>query len=646
MFRPSRGHIVYLHDIFMAGLSFFASLYLRMGDEMWTRYAPQNLWLGMALFALVAAVVFWSLKLYGGIWRYASLNDLLAITRAATLTVLIFFPLMFLTTRLEALPRSILFINWFMLMSLLGGPRFLYRLIKDRHISFELEGVASSRTPVLLAGAGDGAELFIRAMGRSGEAPYRVLGLVSERETRVGRAIHGVKILGTLGDLPAVLETLTLRGERPSRLILTKDEFAPEIVNRLLEQAETAGMSLARLPKMSELKDGHAGEKIEIRPVALEDLLGRPQAVLDRDGMRRLIEGRRVLITGAGGSIGSELSRQVAAFGPAHLALLENSEFNLYTIDLELSEKFPKLPRSALLGDVRSKTRVAQVFESEKPELVFHAAALKHVPMVEFNPAEGVLTNACGTRNVADACQNAGVRAMVLISTDKAVNPTNVMGAAKRMAEMYCQSLDLVERDKAARGESLGTRYITVRFGNVLGSTGSVVPLFQRQLAQGGPLTVTHPEVTRYFMTIREAVELVLQASALGFSSETYRGQIFVLDMGKPVKIVDLARQIIRLAGLHPDKDVKIVFSGLRPGEKLFEEIFHGAEPPHPTERPGILVASPRHNDPEMLTASFDALEREGQGSQIEAILGRLRSLVPEYREPDHHFPTSKGEPS
>ncbi|MBF0166163.1 MAG: polysaccharide biosynthesis protein [Alphaproteobacteria bacterium] len=631
----NRGHIVYLHDIVMAGLSFFLALYLRLGDDVWTR---PYLGIGIAMFASVAAAVFWSMRLYGGVWRYASLNDLIAIAKAATLAVLIFLPLMFLITRLEAMPRSIMIINWFVLMALLGGPRFLYRLMKDRHISLKMEQArdGARKIPVLLLGAGDEAELFIRAMSRGEGAEYLVAGIVSLSGTRVGRAIHGIDVLGSVEELAALVEKLSAQGRKPQRLILTKDDLKPEELRQLLETGEQLGMTLARLPRLTEFKDG-AKDRIELRPVALEDLLGRPQAVLDREGMRNLIQGRSVLITGAGGSIGSELVRQIADFGPARLVLVESSEFNLYSIDMELAERWPDLARVPYLGDVRDAGRMDHIFKTQMPDLVFHAAAFKHVPMVEFNPVEGVRTNVCGTRIVADACRAAGVKAMVLISTDKAVNPTNVMGAAKRMAEMYCQALDLAERDRAGQGNGPGTRYITVRFGNVLGSTGSVVPLFQRQLAQGGPLTVTHPEMTRYFMTIREAVELVLQASALGASSDTHRGQIFVLDMGKPVKIVDLARQMIRLAGRHPDQDIKIVYTGLRPGEKLFEEIFHGAEPPLATERSGILVASPRPNDHASLAALLDALETDCKNSEQAKVLSTLCQLVPEYREPDHH---------
>jgi O-antigen biosynthesis protein WbqV len=334
------------------------------------------------------------------------------------------------------------------------------------------------------------------------------------------------------------------------------------------------------------------------------------------------------------------LARQVAAFGPSRLVLLDNGEYALWQIDLELAETHPSVHRQALIADIRDETRIRSVFEEVRPELVFHAAALKHVPMVEANPLEGLTTNAAGTRHVADAARAVGTLAMVLISTDKAVNPTSVMGASKRMAEMYCQALDI-----AARSAGHGMRCITVRFGNVLGSTGSVVPLFQRQLARGGPLTVTHPDMQRYFMTVREAVGLVLQASVLGVGDAElphgHDGGIFVLDMGGPVKIVDLARQMIRLAGLHPDVDVEIRFTGLRPGEKLYEELFHGKEPPVPTGYAGLLMAMPRTADPAIVGRAIEEIASACRGGQVRLALTLLGRLIPEF---EHNADGSVGE--
>ena len=312
---------------------------------------------------------------------------------------------------------------------------------------------------------------------------------------------------------------------------------------------------------------------------------------------------------------------------PSVLTLVDSSEFALYTIDMELAERFPDQDRTACIADVRDIGRLDEIFSEAEPQLVLHAAALKHVPLVEANPLEGMRTNTIGTRNVGEACRRHGVTMMVMISTDKAVNPTNVMGASKRMAELYCQAADVVGREDGH------TRFVTVRFGNVLGSTGSVVPRFQQQLERGGPLTVTHPDMTRYFMTIREAVELVLEASGVGAQDDTFKGRIFVLDMGEPVKIVDLARQMIRLTGMEPDKDIAISYTGLRPGEKLFEEVFHGAEPPLKTNYESLLVASPRLVDKAALDAALDGLADACAIGDLTAAMGLLRTLVPEYRQ-------------
>ncbi|HYC03783.1 MAG TPA: nucleoside-diphosphate sugar epimerase/dehydratase [Azospirillaceae bacterium] len=627
---PDRRTLAYAHDIVMAALSFVVSLYLRVGGDLWDYAEP--LAPGIAIFTLIAAGSYRFFGMNSGVWRYASLRDLLAIMRAVTATMVVFLLLMFMVTRLEALPRSVPLINWFVLVIMLGGPRLVYRIAKDRRLASILETNARSRIPVLLVGAGDEAEIFLRAMATDRDASYRVVGILDEKRGRVGREIHGVKILGGLDDLSAVMAELTAGGNRPRRLILTRprSRFDGARLGELVERCEALNLTLGRLPDLTEFKDAVADGAPTVRPIQLEDLLGRPQVALDRHAIGDLIKGRRVVVTGAGGTIGSELVRQIAGLGPARMALVDNGEFNLYSIELETRETHPDLDLRAVLCDVRDRPRVLQVMREEQPELVFHAAALKHVPMVELNPVEGVLTNVLGTRNVADAAIASGAAAMVLISTDKAVSPTNVMGATKRVAECYCQALDLVA-SSGTRG--FETRFMTVRFGNVLGSTGSVVPLFTRQLRAGGPLTVTHPDVCRYFMTVREAVELVLQASAHGMQvkGESERGRLFVLDMGQPVKIVDLARQMIRLAGLSPDKDIKIVFTGLRPGEKLFEEMFDVAEPPERTEAEGVLIASPRSVDLAILRRSLDELEAAAHAGDEGRVVGLLQHIVPEY---------------
>ena len=602
------------------------ALWLRLGDGLFV-YNTGLVIQGTLLFILVAAPVFWWMGLYRGVWLYASLEDVLAIGRAATLAILLFMLVMFVWTRLETLPRSLLFIQWFILPVLLGGPRFLYRLFKDRRLDLRLQREGGSRIPVLLAGASDGAELFIRHLSRGGDVNYRVVGLVADRAGRVGRSIHGVEVLGTLDELAAVVERLGRHDERPQRLIVTKDDMDGTELRQMLETADSLGMTMARLPRLTDFRSGE-DDRMEVRPIAIEDLLGRPRTALDRDAMAALIHGKRVMVTGAGGSIGGELARQIAGYGPVELVLFDNSEFNLYTIDLELGERHPSLPRQAELGDVRDRARVERLFRQHAPELVFHAAALKHVPLVEANPVEGTATNVQGTVNVADACVAAGVGVMVMISTDKAVNPSSIMGATKRIAECYCQHLDL----RRAEGAH-ATRFVTVRFGNVLGSTGSVVPLFQRQLAAGGPLTVTHPDMKRYFMTIGEAVELVLQTSALGVSEDgATGGRIHVLDMGEPVAILDLAKQMIRLAGRRPDTDIKIVITGPRPGEKLFEELFHGGEPLVPTACKGVLLAAPRLGDGESLRAGLAELRDATAQGDRRRIIAAIRRLVPEYR--------------
>ena len=608
----------------MASISFVIALFLRLGTDI-EFYPVDQFLLGTGLFTGVAAIVFHTMKMYRGVWRYASLNDLLNITKSVSLVILIFLVLMFVTTRLEDLPRSLPLINWFVLIALLGGPRFLYRLFKDHRLEFKLEQNTHQRIPVLLVGAGDSAELFIRDLARS-DANYRVSGIVSSTEDRVGRDIHGIEILGTIGQIPSVIKDLSRLGSPPQRLVITSERIDSLEIKTLLDIADSHGMTLARLPALTDFKQG-IGSEMDVRPIDVEDLLGRPQTTLDRDAMKLLVGGKRVLITGAGGSIGSELVRQISVLKPASIALVENSEYNLYTIDLELSKLHPYLPREALIGDVRDNRRITNIFEATKPELVFHAAALKHVPMVEANVLEGLATNVLGTMNVVNATKATGVSTFVQISTDKAVNPTNVMGASKRIAESYCQALDLQNKN----GKESKSRFVTVRFGNVLGSTGSVVELFRQQIADGGPVTVTDAEMKRYFMTIREAVELVLAASALGSNNRDQIGKIYVLDMGEPVLVLDLAKQMIRLAGFIPDEDIAIAFTGLRPGEKLFEEIFHGGEKLDQTSHSGVLLAAPRVNDLASVQDQIEILRTAIAHNDQAGAQAIIEGLVPEY---------------
>jgi len=613
--------IIVVHDGAMAAVSFVAALYLRLGSNP-LDYSRELVFTAVPTFTVVAVCVFAAMRLHQGVWRYASLPELLQIMRAAAVAVLIFLLVLFWATRLEALPRSALIIDWFVLVVLLAGTRITYRIVKDRNIFGLTPRVDPARIPVLLIGAHDGADMFIRAMSSARHARYQVVGIIDPRNSRVGRRIRGIEVMGSIAALDEIVERLTNSGRRPHRFVVTENYLRGAPMRDLLEKAEGYGISLSRLPRITEFTSGDE-EAVEPFPVAIEDLLGRPQQVLDHTAMEGLIHGYRVLVTGAGGTIGGELARQIVALGPAHLTLLDNAEFGLYQIDQEIAERTPETPRDMVLADVRNGPRMEDVIANYRPDLVFHAAALKHVPMVEAHPEEGILTNTIGTRNVADACLKVGVGAMVFISTDKAVNPASVMGASKRAAESYCQALNLT-------GDDAATRFMTVRFGNVLGSTGSVVPLFQHQLARGGPLTVTHPEMQRYFMTVREAVELVLEASALG-TQDGAGAEIFVLDMGEPIKIIDLARQMIRLAGHDPDRDIAIDITGLRPGEKLAEELFYETETTEPTRYPSVLIARPRPQDLAVLKsnlAELDRAARAGDGVSLHASLARL---VPDY---------------
>lgn len=622
--------LVALHDIVMAAISLPLAIWLRFWivDIDWS---PDEAWFGTAVFAAVAAVVFRYAGLYRGIWHFASLRDMLAILRGTVLSLLIFLPLLFFVTRLEDYPRSALVLQFFILFTLLAGPRILYRSWKEGSLATVLWRGNDKRIPVVLIGSGLAADTFIREMERSAQAPYRVVGIIDDSAGRHGRDLRGIRVLGRLTDLPALVADMR-EMDRPRRIIIADDRLGGRAIGGLVEAAAQLGISVARLPRMTEFRK--EGEAAQVQSIDVEDLLGRPQRVLDRTAVMRLIAGKRVLVTGAGGTIGSELVRQVAALQPAGIVLFEQSEHALYQIDIELAERHAELLRVPVLGDVRDPDAVEAAFAAHRPEIVLHAAAYKHVPLVEANIGEGVLTNVRGTQIVAQACRRHGVAVMVMISTDKAVNPTNVMGASKRIAEMVCQSLDLergLDLERAAeRGKA--TQYVTVRFGNVLGSSGSVVPLFQRQLSQGGPLTVTHPEVTRYFMTTREAVELILQAAAMPSDEVHAEGKIFVLDMGEPVRIQDLARQMIRLAGLQPEKDVKIVFTGLRPGEKLYEEVLHSAETTMPTPQEGILLAAPRIVDRTELERSIDALTLAARNRDGETMLQQMMALVPEFQ--------------
>ncbi len=541
-------------------------------------------------------------------WRFSGLADLIGVVGGSVASAALFAGLLLLTG--FSLPTvTFPIVHALTLMVLLGTPRVAYRLYRGRP-----RGEQAGVERLLLVGAGDAANAFIRAA--SADRALRVTGLIALADRQAGRRMHNLPILGTIEEAERILARLAESGRSPHALVVTEPDFLGAPLAALIALADRAKIQVRRAPRPTALT---AASRIELRPVAIEDLLNRPQVSLDRAGMRQFIAGRRVLVTGAGGSIGAELSRQLAALSPALLVLLDSSEYALWQIDLEIFETLPGVAKQAVIADVRDAARMAAVFAEHKPEVIFHAAALKHVPMVEANPLEGLMTNAVGTRVVADAGRAAGAAAMVLISTDKAVNPTSLMGASKRIAEIYCQALDI-----AGRADG-GMRCVTVRFGNVLGSTGSVVPLFRRQLERGGPLTVTHPDMQRYFMTVREAVSLVLQACII---EPLQQGGIFVLDMGAPVRIVDLAKQMIRLSGLQ---NVEIEYSGLRPGEKLFEELFHGQEPPVPTGHDGLLMATPRIVELTTAGRALNRIARACRGGELAEARAIVTALVPEF---------------
>jgi FlaA1/EpsC-like NDP-sugar epimerase len=618
-----RNHLAMLHDVAMAGASFVLALYVRLGDDRFSEFTEPFLLKTTALLLVFSTIVFSALRMYRGMWRFASLADLKMLIKATSLVIASFYLLLFLLTRLENIPRSVPFIHWMLLLAMLGTPRFMYRLWKERDVPIRMSDfTGGEKIPVLIIGATSRMELFLRDIDRGRNALFKVVAIVDHRQDMIGRTVHGIRIYGGYEKLAGIIDKLGTRGSRPQKIIIADESIEGETIQSILQMTQALGIPIARLPRMSELKHG-IEDTMNIRPIAVEDLLGRSQAVRDKAALEVFLKGKTVLVTGAGGSIGSELARQIASFVPGKLVLLDSSEFNLYQIDRELKERFGQLKFTSVLCDVRNEPALAHVFAVHKPDIVFHAAAIKHVPLAEDNPEEAIYTNVIGTRSVAELCASSNTEAMVLISTDKAVNPTNVMGASKRLAERVCQGI--------AQAKKSSTSFVTVRFGNVLGSTGSVVPLFQEQLAKGGPLTVTHKDMERYFMTIREAVELVILASAAG-SQMQEKGPIFVLDMGKPVKIADLARQMIRLAGLRPDTDIMIEYTGLRPGEKLYEELFYDAEKLIKTQHESLMLASSTSVDLGVLMPKLDTLKQTLSLRDAEKTRKHLHALVPEFQ--------------
>lgn len=472
----------------------------------------------------------------------------------------------------------------------------------------------------LMIGYGENLERFLQSQRRR-EGDIEIAGIASIGRQRRPASLRGVPVLGSIDQIDSIVGGLLLRRRAPDLLVLTRDEMEGRTVGDILARIGNVGAEIAWLPRADQL-DTNGGTPLHT--IKLEDLLPRPAQSFDALSCEALLSGARVMLTGAGGSIGSELVRQIAALSPEEIVLADCSEHALYEIDREMNVAFPHVKRIQAILDVRDRDAVFRLMERHRPEFVFHAAALKHVPIVEVQPCEGVLTNVIGSRNVADAAVGTRVRAMVMVSTDKAVNPASVMGATKRMAEAYCQAMDADMRARKGR-----TRFVTVRFGNVLGSNGSVVPLFQQQIAEGRNVTVTHPSVERFFMTISEASRLILEAMLAGMED---KGQgIFVLDMGKPVRIVDLARQVIRLSGLRPDTDVKIVYTGLRPGEKLFEELMHETENLVTTDHPSLMVARPRFMHLKTVQNQISVISAAARQGDAEEVVRLLKVYIAEF---------------
>lgn len=594
----------FTHDILWVPAAIFAAYWLRFNlQEIPANHLQgfyQLTWLALPSYA----AFFWIFGLYKGIWRFASMPDLIRIIKSVSLGSLALTMVGVLQFNLSGVPRTVLVLFPLLLTLGLIGSRLCYRLFKDKRL--QLRKKEGTRT--LVVGAGHAGELLIRDLINHQE--YQPVALVDDDRTKHDREIHGVRVYGELGDLRQIVRLLDIE-----LVMFAIPSAGKDTVKRVIAECVTAGVECKTLPSIHEMSSGQV-EVEQLRPLTLEDLLGRESVKLDKQAISNYLHKKTVLVTGAGGSIGSELCRQIAGLNPSCLVVFDNGEFNLYSIDNEMRSVFPDLEIVTVLGDVKNKDRVDWVFRKFSPHAVFHAAAYKHVPMVELNPAEGVQNNVTGTKVVADAADRYGAERFVLVSTDKAVNPANVMGATKRVAELYCQN-------QAARSK---TRFITTRFGNVLGSAGSVVPLFQQQIHNGGPITVTHRDICRYFMTIPESVSLILQAGAMGEG-----GEIFVLDMGDPILIKDLAEQMIKLSGKEPGRDIEIVYTGLRPGEKLFEEIFHESENLKGTAHPKLLLAGSRQCDWKWLTGELKELERASTSRDKSLIVKHLRSVVPEY---------------
>lgn len=571
----------------------------------------------LPLTLVIKLSVFGAMKLYRDSWRYVGLRDLFGIFKAVHISIILCIAAVYASRPFWIdyceetgfwIPESIFLLDWVFTIATISGARIAYRFYNEE--LRPLEGIRRDR--LLIVGAGDAGDSILREIVRTSENRYRVMGFLDDDPGRQNVRIRGIDVLGTTDRIREICE------EQDIDEVLIAVPSAPQRwVRRLIEQCQGLNLQFRTVPPVSDLIEGRV-QVSQIRPVDIEDLLGREAVTLDTEAIGQYIRDKVVMVTGAGGSIGSEMCRQIAQFNPKKLLLVERMENALFEINRELEREYPNLAREPYVADICDGPRLDRILEREKPTAIFHAAAHKHVPMMEWNPGEAMKNNILGTRTLADLAARHDVEKFVMISTDKAVNPTSVMGCSKRVAEMYVQQL-------SGRIHSR-TEFVTVRFGNVLGSNGSVVPIFKEQIARGGPVTVTHPEMTRYFMTIPEASQLVLQAGAMGRG-----GEIFLLDMGEPVKIVDLARDLITLSGLRPGEDIEIRFCGIRPGEKLFEELSITGEDVSRTSHSKIGIIKKRPEDFDRICAGIKRLIEIADTASPEEIRAVLKEIVPEY---------------
>jgi FlaA1/EpsC-like NDP-sugar epimerase len=568
----------------------------------------QRMWQGMPFVAVVYWAGLWGFGVHRGLWRYVGLHDLAKIFWASVVSTIGLYAVFRPALGWVDYPRAVLILTGLLSGGFLGGIRLAVRGMREW-----LRIVGPTARRVLIVGAGNAGELLVRDLQSNPSYNYKPVAFVDDAPVKQKAKIHGVPVVGTIADIKRSAELVEAQ-----EIIVAIPSASPKLMQRILAASESSRLSLKTLPNIKQFLDGSVSVR-NVRPLSLEDLLQREPIKTDVQELHPLLEGKRVLVTGAGGSIGSELCRQISRYKPELLVLFERHENSLYALDLELRETFPQVRVLPMIGDANQAERVAEVFGASAPHLVFHAAAHKHVPLMERNPGEAVRNNILGTRVVGEAALAAGVERFVLISTDKAINPTNVMGTTKRVAEYLVETMN-------QRGR---TRFTVVRFGNVLGSNGSVVPLFTEQIRKGGPVTVTHPDIKRYFMTIPESVQLVLQASVMGQG-----GDVFVLDMGEQIRVTDLARNMILLSGHVPDQDIKITYTGLRPGEKLYEELFDHEERVEPTSHEKIKRAvSQTPFGPADLERHIQALERMLHAADAAGVARKLKEMVPSYKQ-------------